>query len=411
MSRGAIDAPFEPAVFAAEFDARLAEHGVDAGTSRALACARLLQRAAPSTLDTVYWCARIAMLPSIADLDRFHLAFAATCAAATQANASGDPIWELPRAAPPEKGTALRPRTPDPSERRARGADDRDTAVFVAMASADERLFERDIAEMSETELELARRAAERLSTIFELRRSRRRRTARRGTRLDLRATLREAARTAGELVRRRNSLRRDRLRPLVFLCDVSGSMAPYARVVLGYARANALARGRVRAFAFATRLTELTASIGRSGKGDVLSAVLRELPDYGGGTRIGAALQAFNAHYAQRGAARGGTVVILSDGWEREEPGLVASEMARLRRLSRRIVWVNPQKKHPGFEPLARGMAAALPFVDALVAGHNLRSLEGIARAVEAAGYGARRRRAAKRMDRMKSLSSKSGR
>lgn len=103
-----------------------------------------------------------------------------------------------------------------------------------------------------------------------------------------------------------------------------------------------------------------------------------------GGGTRIGASLHAFNDRYAQRGIARGGTVVILSDGWEREDPELLASEMARLRRLCRRIVWVNPQKKHPAYQPLVRGMVAALPYLDALVEGHNLRSIAAVADAIE---------------------------
>ncbi|MGH7330185.1 MAG: VWA domain-containing protein, partial [Polyangiaceae bacterium] len=159
-----------------------------------------------------------------------------------------------------------------------------------------------------------------------------------------------------------------------VFLCDVSGSMAPYARALLTYARAVQKARPRVRAFSFATRLTDLS-SQRRSAP---------DPPDMGGGTRIGASLRAFHDGYARRGIARGGTVVILSDGWERESPQLIAEEMARLRRLCRRIVWVNPQKKHPAYQPLAGGMAAALPYLDALVEGHNLRTIAAVADAIE---------------------------
>jgi uncharacterized protein with von Willebrand factor type A (vWA) domain len=144
------------------------------------------------------------------------------------------------------------------------------------------------------------------------------------------------------------------------------------------------IGRKRVRAFAFATRLTELTAIARRTSHASAMSAFGEALRDYGGGTRIAASLHEFNERYGQRGAARGGTVVILSDGWEREDPEAVALEMERLHRLCRRIVWVNPQKKHPAFEPLARGMAAALPYVDALVTGHNIRSLDAIADAIE---------------------------
>jgi len=250
----------------------------------------------------------------------------------------------------------------------------KDAPLVAAMASSQERLAERDFADFDEDEQALMLQLVARLRVGVEMRRSRRREPHERGDRLDLRATLRSAARTYGELVRRRRSARRERVVPLVFLCDVSGSMVPYARAMLQYARASALARPRVRTFAFATRLTDL---------GSMAASPRRSLRDYGGGTRIGAALRTFNEGYAQRGVARGGTVVILSDGWEREDPGLLRAEMARLRRLSRRIVWVNPQKKHPAFEPLAAGMAAALPFVDELVAGHNLRTLGAVADAI----------------------------
>jgi len=160
--------------------------------------------------------------------------------------------------------------------------------------------------------------------------------------------------------------------------------MEPYARALLRYAHVTALARPRVRAFAFATRLTDLSTVLRERSADAALERASALLRDFGSGTRIGAALREFNGRFAQRGATRGATVVILSDGWEREDPALVRDQMARLRRLARRIVWVNPQKKHPDYEPLTRGMAAALPYVDAFVEGHNLRSLDAIADAIE---------------------------
>ena len=247
----------------------------------------------------------------------------------------------------------------------------RELGVVVVPASSEERLRERDLAELDEAERAVVRRLIERLRTPRDLRRSRRKRRSGKGERLDVARMLREAARTGGEPLVRRWSRRAERPRPLVFLCDVSRSMLPYARALIHYARTVRRARPRVRAFAFATRLTDLD-------RGDP--------DDLGGGTRIGAALEAFNRTYAARGIARGGTIVILSDGWEREDPGLVAREMQRLRRLARRILWVNPQKKHPGYEPLARGMAAALPYVDAFLEGHSLRSLEAVADAIDTA-------------------------
>jgi hypothetical protein len=203
------------------------------------------------------------------------------------------------------------------------------------------------------------------------------------GDRFDFRGTLRGAARTAGELMQRRTTRRRLRVRPVVFLLDVSGSMTPFARALIQYARVTAAARPAVRAFAFATRLTDLTPLLAGS-TGELMRAVGETVLDFGGGTRIGAALRAFNERYAVRGVARGGTVVILSDGWEREDPELVGAEMARLRRLARRIVWVNPHKRHAAYEPLARGMAAALPYLDAFLSGHSLRTLDAVAEAIE---------------------------
>lgn len=368
--------------FAATFDRALAARGVDAGTRRAVAFGALLERARPAEPEALYWLARVSMLPSIADLEGFHAAFVDAVNSFVDADTLAKLVHNVPspkREPPAESRTRRDP--PPPSDEL---ADDSEAVPFVAMASPDERLADRDLAEMDDAERARAIHALERLRIVVELRRSRRRRVAARGDRLDLRATMRAAARTAGELVRRRGSARRERPRPLVFLCDVSGSMGPYARALLQYARVASLARPRVRAFAFATRLTEVTSVARRSPARAVMSAFADALTDYGGGTRIAAALAEFNDRYAQRGAARGGTVVILSDGWEREDPQGVGTEMARLRRLTHKIVWVNPQKKHAAFEPLAGGMAAALPFVDALISGHNLRSLDAIADAIE---------------------------
>jgi uncharacterized protein with von Willebrand factor type A (vWA) domain len=375
----------DAAAFAAGFDRTLAAHGVLAGTQRAVAFARALETAEPARPDELYWIARTAMLPDIEDLERFHAALAQTLERMIDARTLGMLVQNAPapprREPPPEERSRL---TPPPPAERADPLEDGETVPFIAMASPEERLAERDFADMNETERRRSIAAMQRLRIGVELRRSRRRRLAARGDRLDVRATMRGAARTAGELVRRRANARRERPRPLLFLCDVSGSMVPYARAMLQYARVAALARPKVRAFAFATRLTEITSIARRSSALGVMTALGGALADYGSGTRIAAALHAFNVGFAQRGAARGGTVVILSDGWEREDPAGVGTELARLRLLCKKIVWVNPQKKHPAFEPLAAGMAAALPHLDALVEGHNLRSLEAIAHAIE---------------------------
>lgn len=374
-----IDAP----AIAGGFDDALRARGVAAGTRRARTFAEVLRALPPRAPDEVYWRARVAMLPSIDDLDAFHAAFVEFFGAL----GDGDALRRLVRTVgppPPREAPQRASLPPPPSDRPATGPDADAAPTQWILASPEERLHERAFDDVDDAERAAMLRLIARLRVAADVRSTRRRRLDARGDRFDFRATLRGAARTAGELVRRRATRRRTRLRPLVFLLDVSGSMQPFARALLHYARANAVARPRVRAFAFATRLSDLTPLLGRASDADLMTAIGATVRDFGGGTRIGAALHAFNDDYAQRGAARGGTVVILSDGWERDDPALVGREMERLRRLARRIVWVNPHKRHAAYEPLARGMAAALPYLDAFISGHNLRTLGAVADAIE---------------------------
>jgi uncharacterized protein len=374
----------DPARLAAGFDAALRARGVTAGTRRAATFAEVLRVLPPHGREALYWRARAAMLPSIDDLSAFHAAFVAFFSALEDDGALERMAEAL--AAPPEHAAAPKRETlpPPPSERPAEDADAERAPVQWIAASLEERLRERAFDDLDDVERAAMVRMIGRVRIAADWRPSRRRRAHARGDRFDFRATLRGAARTAGEIVRRRTTRRRRRLRPLVFLLDVSGSMEPFARALLHYARVNAVARPRVRAFAFATQLTDLTPLLRHTGDDGLMAAIGAAVRDYGGGTRIGAALHAFNDRYAQRGAARGGTVVILSDGWERDDPALVGVEMGRLRRLARRLVWVNPHKRHPAYEPLARGMAAAMPYLDAFVSGHNLRTLGAVADAIE---------------------------
>jgi uncharacterized protein with von Willebrand factor type A (vWA) domain len=362
------------------FEAALSARGVPAATMRTVAFLRALNALQRVDARDLYWAGRIAMLPSIDFAARFDDAFAAVFAGEVSLTRPGAPGDDAP-AHEITKTPRESPRTMPGLERAE--ADER-APVKVALASSEEQLRERDFAALSDEERELAERIFRRLRVAGERRRSRRLRAAVRGRRFDWRSTARGSLRTLGEVVRKRYATRRLKLRPLLFLCDVSGSMAPYARALLRYAHLSAMARPKVRAFAFATRLSDLSAMLREHDAGEALGRAAEALRDFGGGTRIGAALREFNDRYAQRGATRSATVTILSDGWEREDPALVGRQMARLRRLARRIVWVNPQKKHPAYEPLARGMAAALPYIDAFIEGHNLRSLDAIADAIE---------------------------
>ena len=173
-------------------------------------------------------------------------------------------------------------------------------------------------------------------------------------------------------------------------LCDISGSMEPYARAYLQFLAAAAGSGPRVEAFVFATRLTRLTRALRGRHPERAIQRAAATAPDWSSGTRIGDALKAFNDRHGRRGMARGAVVVILSDGWERGDPALVGREMERLARLAHRIVWVNPRVGAGAFSVRAGGMVAALPHCDALVSGHSFAALAEVADAIAGADVAA---------------------
>jgi hypothetical protein len=249
--------------------------------------------------------------------------------------------------------------------------------------SATEVLRNKDLAALSRAEWTEAARLLTVLRTTADQRRSRRlRRSRRQRGQPDLRGTLRRAMRTDGEVVRPGRKAPSQRPRRLVIIADVSGSMEPYARAMLRFAQAAVAARGpgRVEAFALGTRLTRLTRELGGRDPDVAVRRAAATVVDYSGGTRLGEGLREFNDRWGARGMARGAVVVIVSDGWDRGDPAQLGEEMGRLSRVAHRVVWVNPLKASPGYQPLARGMAAALPHVDQFVEGHSLAALEELA-------------------------------
>ena len=212
-------------------------------------------------------------------------------------------------------------------------------------------------------------------------RRSRRLRPHHRGHDLDMRRLVRASLGTGGDAIERTFRSRVHVPRKLVVLCDVSGSMEAYSRALVLFLHALARSGRGVEAFAFGTRLTRLTprADHPRSRRARCAAASERVV-DWSGGTRIGHSLKAFNDEWGRRALTRGAVVVIVSDGWEREDAAVVGREMARLARQAYAVVWVNPLKGHPDYQPLAGGMRAALPYVDRFLPGHNLASLEELA-------------------------------
>ena len=246
--------------------------------------------------------------------------------------------------------------------------------------SAADVLRDKDFADFTPSELDEAHRAMAKMRLQPARQRSRRRTVSRTGDRLDLRRTVRAAMRSGGEPIDVARTRRGERTRRVVLLLDVSGSMEAYARVLIRFAHAAVVGRGRVEAFALGTRLTRMTRQLGSHDVDEAVAEAAEEVVDWSGGTRLGEAIGHFNDEWGVRGMSRGSIVVILSDGWDRGDPAEMAEQMARLKRTAHRVVWVNPLKAGPGYEPTARGMAAALPYIDEFLEGHSLRSLETLA-------------------------------
>jgi uncharacterized protein with von Willebrand factor type A (vWA) domain len=250
--------------------------------------------------------------------------------------------------------------------------------------SATEVLRQKDFADYTDIELDEAQHLMSRLRLVGSPRRSLRLTAAdRRTSRPDLRRTVRAAMRAHGEPMRRHFHKPSTRHRRLVLLLDVSGSMEPYARALIRFVHAAVAGRQKVEAFALGTRLTRLTRELSSRDPDEALRRAALAVADYGGGTRLGDGLRIFNDEWGQRGMARGAIVVVLSDGWDRGDPDVLAEQMQRLHRVAFKLIWVNPLKVTPGYAPLARGMAAALPHVDEFVEGHSIEAIEQLAAAI----------------------------
>jgi hypothetical protein len=256
------------------------------------------------------------------------------------------------------------------------------------MASDADALKHRSFAACTPDELAALRRIMNRMRLTPPRRRTRRTRPAiGRGTEPDLRATILESLRMHGEPPGRLFfRQRKTKLRPLVLILDVSGSMADYSRHLLQFAHAARHAAARVEVFCFGTRLTRITRQLARQRIDAALEEAARTVVDWDGGTQIGRSLDAFVRQWGRRGLCRGGVVVICSDGLDRGDPEVLAMAMERLGRLCHRVVWLNPHKgDNPDFRPSTLGMMVAAPHIDLLLSGHDLASLEELARTLPA--------------------------
>jgi len=384
----------------AEVVARLGRLLHDAGipvvAERGGRMAAVLAAHPPASRTELYWTARVTLLSGHEQIEVFDRVFGQLFAGVL------DPAdWRGQQPEPPVVRLRPAPAAPGPARDRPPGAaggttrpvpvggdggppGDGPETVAVAV-SAEERLRTRDFATLDDAELAALRQLTARMMFAPPPRRSRRRVRAANGTDLDVRATLRRASRTAGEPLVAVHRRRRSAPRRLVLICDISGSMEPYARAYLQLLRSGV--RGaRAEAFVFATRLTRLTRDLGTVSDAAALRRAGQAAPDWSGGTRIGEALKRFNDDHGRRGVARGAVVVILSDGWDRGDPALVDEQMARLGRLAHKIIWVNPRKARRAYQPLTGGMAAALPHVDVFLSGHSLAAFDEVLAAISQA-------------------------
>ena len=282
------------------------------------------------------------------------------------------------------------PPQPDPVDKS------QEIIEVVQTYSSQEQLRHKDFGELSKEEIESVRRFMAQLVWELGQKRTRRFRPGR-SPRLDLRRLMRRNLRYGGELLELPTQQRKVKPRPLVIIADVSGSMQNYTRLLLYfvYSLLEGLSQN-VEAFVFSTRLSRITRELHNRELEEALNRVVRSVQDWSGGTRIGDALKTFNFRWARRVLGRGAIVILISDGWDRGDPQLLAHEMARLQRSCYRLIWLNPLLGSPRYEPLTRGMQAALPFVDDFLPVHNLASLEDLGKHLEKLGTERESRRSA---------------
>jgi uncharacterized protein len=350
--------------------------GLAAGPDRVVEFARALEEIDVGRREDVYWAGRATLCSRPEDFRTYDKAFKV--------------FWEgreglkAPKRQRDRVSISLAPDSVQPAKKTAERSEQGEEAVMLRYSPVDV-LRKKDFADCTPEELAELHKLMAQLGLSGALKRSRRLEPALRG-RHDPRRTLRAAMRTGGEPMRNRYRRTRERPRRVVLLCDVSGSMASYSRELLRFMHAGVAAGGPVEAFVLGTRLTRVTRELTTRNADMALRGTSGAVEDWSGGTRLGDTLKEFVDRWGQRGMARGAVVVILSDGWDRGDVGVLAEQMQRLSRLAYKVIWVNPLKAAPGYQPLAAGMAAALPHVDVFLSGHNFESLEELARAVAAA-------------------------
>ncbi len=366
------------------FGRLLREVGLDVGPGQLIDAARALLCIDINRPDDFYHTLRCTLVTRQEDLLLFDLAFDLFWRRGLEtrsllAQADGQIRARRPR----EPVPALRRLRAGATEREEGHEDDQKAETVVERLytySAVEVLRKKNFEAFTPEEVEQARRLIARLRWRLAERPARRLVPARRGARLDLRRTVRHTLKYGCEPLELRRRDRKTKSRPLVILCDISGSMERYTRFFLHFMHSLQNGLENVEAFVFGTRLTRITHYLARRDIGEAMLEVARAVQDWSGGTRIGECLKTFNYEWARRVLGRGAIVIIISDGWDRGDVDLLRTEMARLQRSCYRLIWLNPLLGLPDYQPLTQGLQAALPFVDDFLPIHNIESLEALA-------------------------------
>ena len=382
----------------ARFGAQLRRAGLPVGPGRCERFATAVTIARPETMDALYRCALATLVSGKDDIDILRAVFSHVFGGLDGLDGGRpgqSPALPLRPPVSPESLLAKAARaakshvsevapaaTPDAGEEDAGENEPEREIEHRYLGSTVERLAGQDFAEMSESELALLVGLMRSITLAVPMRRSRREHRRPGGPRTDLRSTLRQARRTGGYAFKLISRAPSRRPRRLVVLCDISGSMEPYARAMIQLLYC-AAGGAEAEVFTFATRLTRLTPALRRTLPSLALQRAGEAAPDWLGGTKIGESLKEFNDLYGRRGMARGAIVVIISDGWDTGDPEVLRREMERLSLVAFRIVWVNPRTKSASYQPLAGGMAAAWPHCDAVVSAHTLGALDQLADAL----------------------------
>jgi uncharacterized protein with von Willebrand factor type A (vWA) domain len=368
------------AELATGFSRSLRRFGLEAPPSATIDFCEALALLGTARPDLVFWAGRACFCKRAEDAEPYATTFWAYFGKAMQVFPRGrlTTVPPVPTARPPAVVESEDPRGDDET----RTDDQSERSPMPIAYSATEVLRRKDFAACSEAELAEAERLMASLRRRPPMRRGRRMESGRSSGRgvLDLRRTLRDALANGGDPARLSRRVRAARARRVVLLLDVSGSMGPYARAMLRFAHSTIVSQRSVEAFTLGTRCTRVTRQLSWRDPDAALRRAAEAAPDLEGGTRLGDCLREFNEAWGLGGLARGAIVVLISDGWDRGDPDVLAAQMARLAHVAHRVVWVNPLKASPGYEPLVRGMAAALPFTDEFLSGHSLAALDELA-------------------------------